>query len=120
MKRFVFILAIILPIITFTSCSKKDDDSSIKTELIGVWKEYGNRLTKTSHIELKADGTGAQWVENLGMVDKDSKINFVWSSTENEIIIIIEERGSETIKYMFRNGKLYLSTDENTIVYIKE
>ena len=103
MKKVVFMLAMILPMFILSSCSK-DDEPNIDGQLVGIWEE----------------GTGCQWAEDYGKIDEYGKSYFAWSTSGGKITVIHENDGSMTMDYAIRNGKLYVSYEDETITYVKK
>lgn len=120
MKKVLFMLSVLAALFVFSGCSD-DDEPSINSELVGVWEEYGNDLGyEVFHIELRANGTGDQWAEDYGEIDEYGKTSFTWSSTSDKITVNIEGAGSRIMDYSLRDNMLYLSYEDETIIYIRE
>ena len=103
-------LAMILPMFILSSCSK-DDEPNIDGQLVGIWEEDTNSELEVFCIELKEDGTGCQWAEDYGKIDEYGKSYFAWSTSGGKIM---------TMDYAIRNGKLYVSYEDETITYVKK
>lgn len=119
MKKVLFMLAMILPMFILPSCSK-DDEPNIDGQLVGIWEEDTNSEWEVFCIELKEDGTGCQWAEDYGEIDEYGKSYFAWSTSGGKITVIHENDGSMTMNYAIRNGKLYVSYEDETITYVKK
>ena len=122
MKKLLFVLPMILSLV-FVSCSKDDDETNHnESQLIGIWiedrEDYENGI-EVLHTEFKADYTGTDWVEDYGEIVPDLTREFVWSATENDITFIYDE-GSLKYNYIIQDDKLHLSSEDETIVYLKQ
>lgn len=79
------VLVLALSIVTFLSCSSKDDDgsSSIRTELVGTWSGYLNDADDGPSyiiVTYNSDGTGTLQ-EDLGT------LGFNWEATSNTVTL---------------------------------
>lgn len=121
MKKMLFMLPILAALFVFTACSNDDNGELNQYEslLIGTWEEDVNTLYEIFCIELKSDKTGYQWFEANGVIDQQGKEAFVWSATENKITVSINGKGNATLNYTIIGNKLHISSDEESIVYVK-
>lgn len=120
MKKILFLMAM-LPMMLFTACSSDDDDNNYETQLIGKWVEDTDFEYEVLHVEFKSDKSGFQWATDKdGEIDKYGKEYFVWSATDSKITIILEKGGSDTVNYIIKGDKLYISSDDETIIYVRE
>lgn len=119
MKKVLLMLAMILPMITFTACSDDEDYSQYESKFIGSWEEDRTGY-EVFNIVFNADKTGERWAEDNGEIDEFGKSSFVWSATESELTITSVEEGKYTLIYEFKDDKLYTSSDGETIIYHKK
>ncbi|MBD9145003.1 MAG: hypothetical protein EGP81_05525 [Bacteroides clarus] len=120
MKKILFLLAI-LPMIVFTACSDDDKDlNEYETQLVGTWQEVTEYAREVFNVEFKSDKTGYQWAENNGEIDRDGKEYFIWSATKDKISITLDENGSASFSYAIKGSKLYISSEDETIIYARK
>ena len=117
MRKMMSVLAILLPVFLFFSCSDDEAMNDYEHQLIGRWVEDAD-LLEIFHIEFRKDGTGTQWVEYYG--ERAGEESFTWSATETTIFMTMEYSGDAAIEYVIRENKLYLSYDGDYIVYVRE
>jgi len=117
------VLVLVLSIVTFFSCSNKDDDNNppiVRTELVGTWGGY---LTDADDgdtyidLTLNSDGTGT--VEFFSETEV-----FNWGATSNMLTITNEEGDVDILAYTLTedDSVLTLTDDEGdvSILYLYE
>lgn len=121
MKKILLFLMAVLPL-GFASCSSDDDDNeglnSYEQALVSTWVEYGNVWNyEVMHLELRDDRTGFRWAEDNGVINAAGKIPLTWSATKSTITVFEQGSPAQTFPYMLVDGKLYVSSDVDQIVY---
>lgn len=119
MKQILFLMAM-LPMILFTACSSDDETNDYESQLVGKWVEDTNSTQEVLNIELNNNKTGFQWRTNNGEIDKYGKESFVWNATGSEVTIILDKGGSMALKYIIKGDKLYISSGDETIIYLRK
>lgn len=103
MKRILFLLAAVLPLI-FVGCS---DDENFEERLVGTWVEDTKNTIEVMNLQLNANHTGLLWAEDNGGVDSWGKQSFTWSATEDELTTTMDDsKDTEKVPYELKDEKL--------------
>lgn len=106
MKKYLLLLAIILPFV-LTSCSKdKDEPQTLEQQLIGSWvgdvyNIVDGKVVVThphsGYVLFNADHTGKSWRFIDGVMSPD--YNFTWSLKGNILTMTYSASSSEALTY---------------------
>ena len=114
------VLVLALSIVTFLSCSSKDDDDrpdTVRTELVNTWSGYledAGSGTVYVYLTLNSDGTGTY--------DYDlESIEFTWGATSNTITLNWGEGEIDVLNYILSDDGTTLTTTSSegavTVLY---
>lgn len=105
MKKMFLLLALLMPMLVFTSCSDDDDDFD-QSALYGIWMSDDSDY-ETLALNIKEDGT-AEWVCMVGSSITDIR-TYTWHATSEEITFRDRQTGIvETNSYTLSGEYLYL------------
>ena len=117
MRLFGIALLTVRLSVSFSSCSKSDDDND-NNPLVGTWVE---KSTDTYHdyITFKANGTGLAGDWDKGDRDKDAEA-FKYKYTDTTLSIDWGKGSYKEYQYSISGNTLTLSIEDRTTIYIKQ
>ena len=113
MKKYLLLLAIILPFV-LTSCGDDKDEpkQSLEQQLIGSWVgDVYNIIEVTHHILFNADYTGKGWTVINGVKSPD--MHFTWSLKGNVLTLSNGSSEPESMEISIKDDVLH--TKQGTI-----
>ncbi len=113
MKKYLLLLAIILPFV-LTSCGDDKDEpkQSLEQQLIGSWVgDVYNIIEVTHHILFNADYTGKEWMVIDGVKSPD--MHFTWSLKGNVLTLSNGSSEPESMEISIKDDVLH--TKQGTI-----